>query len=169
MHTPARFLLSSVIVPTTVLAQAGDTIRSSLRTVDIVSGQIETVFTADRHFEAPNWSRDGQFFIVNSRGRLYRVPAFGDKRLDEIPTGFATRANNDHGISPDGKTLVLSHHAEEHIIDPAQDWLASSLYIVPIEGGQAPVKVRGPSMSRPGRRIVGGWHSWFMDETNSFP
>src|SRR5216117_2592063 len=104
-----------------VLAQ--DTVITSfLKTVDVPSGHIATVYTADRRFEAPNWSRDGRFFVINSEGRLYRLPAHGDARLDEIPTGFATRANNDHGISPDGRYLVLSHDAVEHITDPAQAW-----------------------------------------------
>lgn len=150
-------LLWSAVVPATALAQAGGTIRSSLRTVEIPSGRMETVYTADRHFEAPNWSRDGSFFVVNSDGRLYRLPAAGEKRLEEIPTGFATRVNNDHGISPDGRYLVLSHHADEYITDPAQDWLASSIYVVPISGGDAPRKVttRAPSF----------WHGWSPDGT----
>ena len=115
------FLLSSLVVPSGVFGQSGGTIRSSLRTVEIPSGRVETVYSEDRHFEAPNWSPDGQFFIVNSTGRLYRLAADGGGRLDEIPTGFATRLNNDHGISPDGRSLVLSHHADEHIKDPEQD------------------------------------------------
>jgi TolB protein len=148
-------LLSSVVVPNSALCQSGDSIRSSLRTVDIHSGRIETVHTEDRHLEAPNWSPDGRFFVVNSRGRLYRLPALGDKRLEEIPTGFATRVNNDHGISPDGRYLVLSHHAQEHVTDPAQDWLASSIYIVPIAGSATPVKVTTKTPSF--------WHGWSPD------
>ena len=92
--------------------------------MDISSGRITVAYTDDRHFEAPNWSRDGRFFVVNMNGRLYRLPSRGAKGLEEIPTGFATRLNNDHGISPDGGTLVLSHAATEHITDPAEDWLA---------------------------------------------
>lgn len=123
-------------------------IRSSLRTVDVSSGRIDVAYTEDRHFEAPNWSRDGRFFIVNSNGRLYRLPASGATGLEEIPTGFATRANNDHGISPDGRTLVLSHHVTE-------DWLTSSLYTMPIDGSSAPVKIttNAPSF----------WHGWSPD------
>ena len=148
-------LLSSLIVPGILLGQSEGTIRSFLRTVDIQSGKIETVYREDRHFEAPNWSPDGRFFVVNSGGRLYRLPARGTKRLEEIPTGFATRINNDHGISRDGRYIVLSHHAEEHITDSAQDWLASSIYILPVRGGSAPVKVttRTPSF----------WHGWSPD------
>ena len=93
--------------------------------------------------------------MVNSAGRLYRLSTRGGERLTEIPTGFATRANNDHGISPDGKHLVISHSAEEHITDPSQDWLASSIYIMPVAGGSAPVKVttKAPSF----------WHGWSPD------
>ena len=151
----SRLLLLSSAVASGAYAQPGDTIRSSLRTVDIQSGRIETVYSAVRHFEAPNWSPDGRFFVVNSKGRLYRLPVHGDKRMEEIPTGFATRANNDHGISPDGRYLVLSHHAEEHITDPAQDWLASSIYVVPITGGSTPVKVTAKAPSF--------WHGWSPD------
>jgi Tol biopolymer transport system component len=142
-------------LPSVAGAQSTDSIRSSLQTVDIQSGRIDTVFTDDRHFEAPNWSRDGRFFIVNSKGRLYRLAATGDKRLDEIPLGFATRSNNDHGISPDGRQLVISHHASEHITDASQDWLASSLYVLPIGGSSTPVKVttKAPSF----------WHGWSPD------
>ena len=137
------------------LGQPADTIGSSLRTVDLQSGRVESVYSDDRHFEAPNWSRDGQFFIVNSKGRLYRVPANGGKSWEEIPTGFANKVNNDHGVSPDGKQLVISHSAEEHITEPSQDWLASSLYVLPISGSAKPVKVttKAPSF----------WHGWSPD------
>jgi len=132
-----------------------DSIRSLLETVDLASGRIETVFSDDSHFEAPNWSRDGSFFVLNRQGRLYRLPARGDRHLEEIPTGFATRVNNDHGISPDGKYLALSHAAAEHITDPQQDWLASSVYILPIAGSPTPRKVttHAPSF----------WHGWSPD------
>jgi TolB protein len=148
-------VMSSLMTPATLVGQTADRIRSSLKTVDIRSGRIETVYTEDRHFEAPNWSRDGRFFVVNSRGRLHRLSATGEKRLEEIPMGFATRMNNDHGISPDGTQLVFSHHADEHITDPGQDWLASSIYVAPITGSARPVKVttKAPSF----------WHGWSPD------
>jgi len=123
--------------------------------VEIQSRRIETVYTDDRHFEAPNWSPDGRFFVVNSKGRLYRLPARGDKRLEEISTGFATRVNNDHGIAPDGRYLVFGHIAEEHITDQEQDWLASSIYIVPIAGSPTPEKVSTKASSF--------WHGWSPD------
>lgn len=126
---------------------AQDTIRSILKTVDVPSGRIETVYSADRHFEAPNWSRDG-YFIVNSQGRLYRLAAQGPKQLEPIETGFATRANNDHGISPDGRSLVLSHEITD-------DWQTSTLYVMPIAGSTNPKQIttKAPSF----------WHGWSPD------
>ena len=133
----------------------GPTTRSTLVTVEISTGRIDTVYGERRHFEAPNWSPDGRYFIVNSDGLLYRLRADGDGGLERIPTGFATRLNNDHGISPDGDSLVISHAAEEHITDPGQAWLASSIYVLPVEGSATPRKVtdRAPSF----------WHGWSPD------
>ncbi len=154
--TRLRCAVSSVFVAVgSATAQTGGQIRSSLQTVEVQSGRITTVHSEARHFEAPNWSRDGEFFIVNSAGRLYRLRADGRGGLNEIATGFATRANNDHGISPDGTLLALSHHAEEHITSPGQDWRASSIYLLPIDGGSNPrrVTVEVPSF----------WHGWSPD------
>jgi TolB protein len=146
---PTRSLLLAALCLSAEAAEAQprDSIRSTLVTVDIASGRIDTVLGADRHFEAPNWSPDGSFFVVNSRGRLYRVSARGDTALEEIPTGFATRLNNDHGITRDGKYFILSHHAAEHVEDPRQEWLASSVYVMPADGSAPPRKVttRAPS------------------------
>jgi Tol biopolymer transport system component len=166
MRTPSRLLLAAgtvlsgavalgVLAPRRALGQPTAAVRSALPTVEIRSGRLETVYQAARHIEAPNWSRDGRFFVVNSGGRLYRLPARGARRLDEIPTGFATRINNDHGISPDGRRLVFSHAADEHITRPEEAWLASSVYVVPIAGGAAPVKVTTEAPSF--------WHGWSPD------
>ena len=59
------------------LALQDTTTSSFLKTVDIASGRVDTVYTADRRFEAPNWSRDGTHLYFNSRGRVYRIPAGG--------------------------------------------------------------------------------------------
>lgn len=154
--------LAGVFVPgRTAWGQSGDSLRSSLQVVDITSGHIETVFTELRHFEAPNWSPDGHFFIVNSDGLLYRLPTQGGTELVQIPTGFIDRANNDHGISPDGKTIVISHYADEHVTDPALTWQTSAIYVMPVEGNSTPVKVtqKAPSF----------WHGWSPDgETLAF-
>jgi len=117
-----------------------------LKTVDVSSGRIDTVYSADRRFEAPNWSRDGRFFLINSEGRLYRLSVAAGQ-LQPIETGAATRINNDHGISPDGNWLVISNELTE-------DWLTSSVYLLPIGGGTPKqITTRAPSF----------WHGWSPD------
>ena len=60
-------------------------------------------------FEAPNWSKDGKFLIFNQEGSLYKFDLEqGEKQ--KINTEFAQKCNNDHGISPDGKLLVISNN-----------------------------------------------------------
>ena len=123
------------------------TTRSFLKTVDITTGQIQTVYSADRRFEAPNWSRDGRYFLINREGRLYRL-LVGGSQLAELPVDLATpRINNDHGISPDGRSLVISH-------EPTEDWLTSSVYTLPIGGGTPKqITTKAPSF----------WHGWSPD------
>ena len=65
---------------------------------------------ADRdgvRFEAPNWSPDGSWLLINSGGRLYRIGPDGGE-LVPVETGEQTRINNDHCISGDGSTIYFS-------------------------------------------------------------
>jgi Tol biopolymer transport system component len=67
--------------------------------------------------------------------------------VDDIDTGFATRNNNDHAISFDGKMLAISHHSDEHDGE-------SIVYTVPFEGGEPKlVTTKGPSYL----------HGWSLD------
>jgi Tol biopolymer transport system component len=98
--------------------------RAELYVVDVTSGEHRLVHSSTTMlFEAPNWAPDGQL-IVNGDGRLFRV---GDE-LDEIELGGVPAINNDHVVSPDGRTVYVSA-ADGHI------------YAVPIAGG-------------PGRRVT---------------
>ena len=74
---------------------------------DITSEERRMALTENVHFEAPNWNTDGNCFIINEEGLLYRISLDGkDKRL--IPTGNLKNLNNDYGLSSDGKTLAVS-------------------------------------------------------------
>ena len=108
------------------------------------NGSIETVLATDRHIEAPNWSGDGSSLIVNGSGRLYRVP-LAAPMLHEIDTGFAVKINNDHGVSPDGKSLVISNSSESG---------GSCIYTLPLSGGE-PKRVTEKKPSY--------WHGWSPD------
>jgi len=119
------------ILPVAVFAQAPKNVESTLETIDIKTGKRTVVLKEKRHFEAPNWSRDGKYFIINSGGLLEKVAVSGDK-LGNINTDFANRCNNDHGISFDGKMLVISHNDPRMQGTPGG---SSRIFTLPIEGG----------------------------------
>jgi len=119
-------------------------LESTLEIIAIETGQRRIVHQAQDHFEAPNWSPDGKTLVFNSHGRLYSIPVEGGTpRM--IESGLANRCNNDHGFSPDGKWLALSHNTADR---------GSLIYIIPSTGGE-PYRVtpRGPSY----------WHGWSPD------
>jgi TolB protein len=119
-------------------------IQSTLETIAIASFDRHVIYQTDSHIEAPNWTPDGQTLIYNSRGLLYKIPAEGGNPA-LIPSGFATRINNDHGISPDGTQLVISDGTETG---------RSMIYTLPVEGGD-PRKVTPLAPSY--------WHGWSPD------
>ncbi len=120
-------------------------VESSLEIMDVETGVRTLVRRSKEHFEAPNWSRDGKYFIYNSGGKIYTLPVKGGKP-ELLNTGFANKCNNDHGISPDGKEFVISHHG-----GPDGN---SMIYILPINGG-VPKLVTEKSPSY--------WHGWSPD------
>ncbi|WP_273566316.1 DUF5050 domain-containing protein [Maribacter halichondriae] len=119
-------------------------LESTLEIISVSSFDRKVVHHTQSHIEAPNWSPDGKTLIFNSKGLLYRIPVQGGNP-ELIPTDFAERINNDHGISPDGTKLVISDQTETG---------KSLIYSMPIEGG-VPKKITpvGPSY----------WHGWSPD------
>ena len=95
--------------------------------------------------EAPNWLGDGKTLIFNCGGRLYRIPATGGQP-EVLDTGFATRCNNDHGVSPDGTLLAIS--------DQSQGDRKSRIYFLPVAGGE-------PKLITP--QAPSYWHGWSPD------
>jgi len=119
-------------------------LESTLETIPIASFDRRIIYHTQEHIEAPNWTPDGKNLVYNSKGLLYTIPAEGGMPT-LIPTGFAKRINNDHGISPDGTLLVISDQTEVG---------KSLIYSLPITGGE-PKKITpvGPSY----------WHGWSPD------
>ena len=118
---------------------------STLETQAIASTDRRVVHVAPTRFEAPNWLKDGKSLIFNSGGRIYRIPAAGGQP-EVIDTGFATRCNNDHGLSPDGTLLAIS--------DQSKAQGKSLIYTLPVSGGTPrQVTSTGPSY----------WHGWSPD------
>jgi regulation of enolase protein 1 (concanavalin A-like superfamily) len=83
--------------------------RSKVSIFDLKSGAIRTVYTAEGVMEAPNWSRDGKYLLVNTQGHLYRLAlGGGDVKPEPVGLDAALRCNNDHDLSRDGKLIALS-------------------------------------------------------------
>ncbi len=83
---------------------------SKITVYDLASRSTRTVYQADQVIEAPNWSRDGKFLLVNTSGNLYRLPVngAGEAKLEKIELGAGYRCNNDHDFSRDGRMLAFS-------------------------------------------------------------
>ena len=113
-----------------LFAQVPRNIESELVLLNIGTGKEKVILREQRHFEAPNWSRDGKFLIINSGGRLEKISVKG-KKMGVIDTGFADNCNNDHGLTIDGKWLIISHN------DPrvSSSGGNSRIFILPASGG----------------------------------
>lgn len=138
-------VFSSVSVESRTLPDGVErVVESTLEVVDVETGERTIRRREKNHFEAPNWSRDGRYFVINSHGLLYRIGVDGGEPV-QINTGSLNRNNNDHGFSPDGNWLAISDHTEQG---------ASLIYVIPADGGEPRlVTSLGPSY----------WHGWSPD------
>lgn len=104
-----RFLILFLLVQLSLSAQIpdGKKVVSSLYVYSLETATSKLILKENRHFEAPNWSPDGSFLLINSNGQLEKIGLDG-KNLGVLNTGNVQRANNDHGYSFDGRTLFLS-------------------------------------------------------------
>jgi len=132
-----------------VFAQSKHDTTSYIQTVDIRTGKIDTVFVATGDFEAPNWHPDN-YLVVNFRGKIYKLD-LATKQLTEINTGSINQIMDDHGLSPDGKSIAITAF---DINDPSQKRYKFSMYIVPATGGE-PQKITSQDLSF--------WHGWSPD------
>lgn len=114
----------------TVAAQHNDSFTSELVLLNVETGREKIILREKRHFEAPNWSRDGSYLIINTGGLLEKVSVNG-KKEGVINTGFANNCNNDHGLSLDGRWLIVSHN-DDRVSSPGGN---SRIFILPAQGG----------------------------------
>ena len=116
-----------------------------LETMDVFSGKRMVLFEKQGRFEAPNWMPKGDQLLFNMDGLLYKIPVRGGE-LTKLNTGFATRLNNDHGISFNGKLLAISNYKE----NPGGGG-GSAVYVLPLKGG-TPKLITEETPSY--------WHGW---------
>ncbi|HEY7194968.1 MAG TPA: hypothetical protein VH439_14595 [Gemmatimonadales bacterium] len=116
-----------------------DYLGSNLEILDVASGNATIVHQYRGSFQAPNWTRDGKALIYAQEGRLYRFD-LASRSAAAINTGFATRNNNDHVLSFDGRMLAISNHLPDDSGGP------SIVYTVPTTGGTPKrITAKGPS------------------------
>lgn len=144
-----RAVFSNVRITTpakTAFVPYRDYLGSRLEILDVETGNLTTVHQYKGSFQAPNWTHDGKALIYAQEGRLYRFD-LATKSPDVINTGFATRNNNDHVLSFDGRMMGISHHS-------ADDNGNSIIYTLPTGGG-TPTRItaKGPSY----------FHGWSPD------
>lgn len=111
-----------------VLAQKP--VVSRLEVYDLATNSRRVVRQDSVRFEAPNWTRDGRL-IINQEGLLYGV-RISDGQKTKINTGSATTCNNDHGLTPDGQTIILSNNIRK----ATGNGSTSVVMTVPMTGGQ---------------------------------
>ncbi len=115
-----------------------DYLGSNLEILDLASGNATIIHQYRGSFQAPNWTTDGKALIYVQEGKLYRFD-LATRTPAVINTDFATRNNNDHVLSFDGKMLAISNHS------PA-DSNVSIVYTVPTTGGVPKrITAKGPS------------------------
>lgn len=150
--TPYKQCCFLLFLPVLTFGQL-ENVSSRLEIYDLYTQSRALLYQEDDHFEAPNWSRDGTYLVINSRGKLYRYDLETGAKAP-IDTGFADKLNNDHGISPDGTQLVISHHDQTGTPYGQRDFRSSRIYILPMEGGTpTAVTPKTPSF----------WHGWSPD------
>jgi len=115
-----------------------------METMNVFDGKRKVIYESDGRFEAPNWMPDGKKLLFNMDGLIYTIPVEGGE-IKQINTGSAQRANNDHGISFNGKLLAISSHRE------GLEGGGSTIYVLPLEGGEPTIVTeKTPSY----------WHGW---------
>lgn len=96
---------------------------SQLTVIDFDGSGKTVIFETDEVIEAPNWTPDGKWLVFNAGGEIWRFATDGSEQLAKIDTGSICDLNNDHVLSPDGRTIYLSNN-DGH------------LYAVPFSGGE---------------------------------
>lgn len=127
-----------------------DYIGSHLEVMNVETGERKILMSSAHSIQAPNWTPDGKTLIYNSNGVLYKYDLESGK-VTMLNTGFANNNNNDHILNADATKIAISHHN-------ADDGGRSSIYYLPIEGSDNPIKVTKNDVG------VSYLHGWTPDD-----
>ncbi|MEN8798040.1 MAG: DUF5050 domain-containing protein [Flavobacteriaceae bacterium] len=144
----SHYFIIMAFTPAFVPAQ-DTSVSSKLEVYSLESSKRLVIYEEQAHFEAPNWSPDGQFFVINQEGLLYKISLDGSIKtlIDSSPL---EHCNNDHGISTDGKWLAISNNDD---LQPNTHG-TSRIYTMPLKGGR-------PKLITPNWPSY--WHGWSPD------
>jgi TolB protein len=115
-----KYPMCMALFAMSLLGQQRAPVTSHVTILSLDGTSKQVIFSSPQTFEAPNWSPDGKYLLLNSQGRLWRLAVTGGEP-EAIPLGAVKGVNNDHGISPDGKWFAIS---------------AQNIFIAPAAGGE---------------------------------
>lgn len=118
---------------------------SRLELLNVLDGKRRIVHQDSGRFEAPNWMPDGRRLLFNQGGSLFTISVDGGIPA-RLNTGMASRNNNDHAISHDGRMLAISSARS------GMSGGGSTVYVLPLGGGE-PRLVTDSTPS-----YLHGWH-----------
>ncbi len=144
--TWTRWYLLIILVCITSSIKAQESLISRLEVFHLKTGQREVVWQEEGHFEAPNWSPDGSYLLINQNGLLYKFNLISREK-ELLPTGSLDQCNNDHGITTDGAFLAISNNDP----DIPSETGTSRIYVMPLKGGD-------PRLLTP--LYPSYWHGW---------
>jgi Tol biopolymer transport system component len=111
-------LAAHSLVPSPLHAQQAEKhLRSKVYVYDLRDRSSHLIYSADQIWEAPNWSPDGKYLILNSGGAIHKLVLKKDGTADTpqklaIPENY--QCNNDKAISPNGKMIAFSASVAPH-------------------------------------------------------
>ncbi len=143
------YLLGTIVLFVMPDTSAQESLISRLEVFHLETGSREVVLQERGHFEAPNWSLDGSYLLINQNGLLYKYD-FASKAKIPFHSGPLQHLNNDHGISADGKLLAISNNDP----DLPSETGTSRIYVMPLSGGE-------PELLTP--LYPSYWHGWSPD------
>ena len=123
---PAAMFLALTVLASAVSSQQTHVKRSKITLYNLSDRSTKVIFSADKLIEAPTWSPDGKYMLVNTGGDLYKL-SVANPELVKVDLGEIAKCNNDKGISPDGKLIAFSSSAKAK---------GSQVYTVSSEGGR---------------------------------
>lgn len=133
-------------------------IRSKLSIYDMSSRKTEVIYSADRVFEAPNWSPDGAYLMINAGGDLYKIPPAGGE-LQKLALTEKIISNNDHGITKDGGTIAISGRGQG---------TGSQVYLANADGSKARLVASGVPSYFHGFSPDGKWFAYTGERAGNF-